>query len=48
MHSNSQLLEFVENSLMRYLLMPMQLRIVIQDIDHEINIEQVLVKYLNL
>jgi len=46
-HLHLQQLVFVENCLMLYLLMPMQLQIVIQDIDHMINIEQELVKNLN-
>jgi len=48
MHLHQQQLEFDENFLMLYLLMPMQLQIVIRDIDHRINIEQVLVKNLNV
>jgi len=45
---HQQQTEFDENFLMLYLLMPMQLQIVIRDIDHRINIEQVLVKNLNV
>jgi len=48
MHLHQQQTEFDENFLMLYLLMPMQLQIVIQDIDHRINIERVLVKNLNV